>query len=54
MAAAGRRVAAASPRGTAAADAPRKSKMGLVVGLTVTLIAAAAGVAYVVMGNSPF
>ena len=39
---------------TRQAVAPRKSGVGLAVGLTVTFLVAAAGVAYIVLGNSGF
>jgi mutual gliding-motility protein MglA len=45
---------ATAGRRTAAAAAPKKGGVGLVVGLTVTLLVAAAGVAYFFLGNPPF
>lgn len=53
-AAGGRRPSPRRAAAAAAAGAPKKGGVGLIVGLTVTLLVAAAGVAYFVFGNPQF
>lgn len=53
-AAGGRQAARPATAGRRAAAAPKKGGVGLAVGLTVTLLVAAAGVAYFFLDNPPF